>query len=204
MAYLNVFMKLFIGMIFPESMHEVVEKARTLALQEIQKYGVPLLDHFEIANRKGQELAKKEKVDADIVLLGTILMDLKLGKCMKEGKVEEHTRRSMVAALRIISSLPSEKQKKIINCIEAHHKQVPFLCKEAEVVANADCYRFLHPQGVFPYIKALDRRYKSFQDALLQVEKKMDEKWSILTLKDCRKELKPYYLSFKELLQKAK
>ncbi len=73
--------------------------------------------------------------------------------------------------------LTKEEQKKIINCVEAHHKGVKFNCVEAEICANADCYRFLHP--------------------------KMNEKHKILSLDICKKELEPYYQEFKKLFEKA-
>ena len=185
-------------------MKEIIQKAEEYALAEIEKYGTPIPEHFLLANKKGQEIAEKMKVDKDIVFLGTILMDLKLGECMKEGKLEEHVQRSSKAAKVILSALPKEKMERVINCIEAHHKKIPFLCKEAEVVANADCYRFLHPRGVFAYIKMLDKRYSELAKALTQLEYKMDEKWNVLTIDSCKEELELYYNQFKELIATAK
>ena len=39
----------------------------------------------------------------------------------------------------------------LINCVAAHHGAIPFDSLEAEIVANADCYRFIHPRGVMSF-----------------------------------------------------
>lgn len=187
-------------------MREIIQKARELALSETEKNGTPIKEHFELANSKGQELAEKLGKDKDIVLLGTILMDLKLGECFKEGKLPEHVKRSSEAAKTFLNQFKIDQKvkDKIINCIEAHHKEVPFSCKEAEICANADCYRFLHPRGVFAYFKLLGTRFSEFEKVMEVAEAKLEEKKKILSLDICKKELEPYYITFKTLFQEAK
>ena len=187
-------------------MKEIIEKAKKLALKEIEKNGLPIIEHFEITNQKGQELAEKSQGNKDIVLLGTMLMDLKLGECFKEGKLSEHVQKSSSEAKRFLKqfNIDEETKNKIINCIEAHHKEIPFSCKEAEICANADCYRFLHPRGIFAYFTILGDRFDEFSKVLDQVEYKMDEKERILTLDVCKKELEPYYKIFKDLIKEAR
>ena len=182
-------------------MQLIIEKARASALAEIKKYGTPHPSHFALSNEKGQMLAKKLHADKDIALLGTMLMDLKLGECLTEGKLGEHISRSSSAARELLKSFSLDKKKmeKIINCIEAHHGTIPFTCKEAEICANADCYRFLHPQGIFAYFTLLGKRYDTFEECLPQVKKKMDEKKGILTLEISKQELLPYYAQFMAL-----
>ncbi len=90
-------------------MKEIIEKAKEYALKEIELNGTPILEHFELSNKKGQELAEKLNADKDIVMLGTILMDLKLGECLKEGKLDEHIDRS------------SEASKEFLNQFDFHH-----------------------------------------------------------------------------------
>lgn len=187
-------------------MKEIIQKARELALSETEKNGTPIKEHFELANSKGQEIARKLKENKDIVLLGTILMDLKLGECLKEGKLSEHVKRSSEAAKIFLNQFKIDQKvkDKIINCIEAHHKEIPFSCKEAEICANADCYRFLHPRGVFAYFKLLGTRFSEFEKVMEAAEAKMEEKKKILSLDICKKELEPYYTTFKSLFQEAK
>jgi len=187
-------------------MKELIQKAREWALQEIEKNGSPSIIHFDLSNNKGQELAEKLDADKDLVMVGTILMDVKLGECIKEGKIPEHIERSAKATEEFLKDfdIDEETKKKIVNCAAAHHGTVDFICKEAEICANADCYRFIHPRGVLAYLKKLDKRLDNFENAVDQVKKKMDEKKGILTLNICKEELKPYYDAFEDLFNKAK
>lgn len=187
-------------------MKEIIEKAREWALEETAKNETPVLEHLNISNQKGQEIAEKLGVDKDIVMLGTLLMDIKLGECKKEGKIEEHTRRSAESTREFLTqfNLDDETVNRIVNCVEGHHGTVPWICKEAEVCANADCYRFITPRGVFAFMRLQGQRGNSTDKAIERVEAKLDEKWGILTLDVCKKELEPYYKMFKELLQKAR
>ena len=186
-------------------MKEMIEKARKWALEEIKTNGTPTIVHFHLANSKGQELAEKLGADKDIVMLGTILMDVKLGECFKEGKLEQHVDRSAEATKKFLEKFDIDKatKNKIINCVEAHHGG-KFICKEAEICANADCYRFLHPRGVFAYFELTGKRFNDISESLELAEKKLEEKHNILSLDICKKELEPYYKIFKELFEKAK
>lgn len=184
----------------------IIEKAKELALEEIDKTGLPNKEHWELSNQKGQELAIPfEDVDKDVVLLGTILMDLKLGECFHEKKLGEHCKRSSKAAKEFLLSYEIEQEimNKVLHCIEAHHKWIPFTCKEAEICANADCYRFLHPKGIFIYLTLLGKRVKEIDEAISQVKAKMHEKKNILTLDICKEELMPYYEQFSKLFDEC-
>ena len=187
-------------------MKEIIEKAKRWALEETKRYGTPILPHIELSNQKGQELARKLNVDKDLVMIGTLLMDIKLGQCFKEGKLSEHIERSAEATKKFLRqfNLVEETKKKIINCVEAHHGTTEFICKEAEICANADCYRFLHPKGMFNYFTLLGSRFDKFGDALELANKKLEEKHNILSLDVCKEELEPYYKMFKELFKKAR
>jgi len=187
-------------------MQDVIQKAKEYALKEIELYHAPKLEHFELSNKMGQELAIKLGANKDIVMLGTILMDLKLGECLKENKIPEHVQRSAEAAGKFLKqfNLSEDIYNKIINCIEAHHGNKEYICKEAEISANADCYRFLHPRGIFGYAVLLGNRDQDVNNCLDQLEKKMEEKHKILSLDICKEELEKYYLEFKEIINKAR
>ncbi|MBU0980969.1 MAG: hypothetical protein KJ709_09285 [Nanoarchaeota archaeon] len=187
-------------------MKKIIEKAREWALEEIKTNGVPPQGLFELSNEKGQELASKLKCDKDIVLLGTILMDIKLGECFKKGKIMEHVARSVAAADEFLKgfNLSDEAKKRILNCVEAHHGTKEYICKEAEICANADCYRFLHPKGIFIYFNILGKRLKDLSEIMEQVESKMDEKHNILSLDICKQELEGYYQQFKKMFESAR
>ena len=92
----------------------------------------------------------------------------------------------------------------IINCIESHHGKISFKFLEAEVCTNADCYKFLHPKGFLAYLSILGKRNLSFAETLNRMEGKLDEKYKILSLDICKKELEEYYKMFKKIIVEAR
>lgn len=185
---------------------DLIQESREYALAEIEQYGSPIPIHFYIAEEKAIELAEKLNADKIIVKTGIVLMDLKIGQAIQEKRVNEHVAMSVKASKEFLEkfNLDQETKNKIINCVEAHHKHVPFTCIEAEICANADCYRFIHPKGFFAYLHLLGKRNSSFEDALKQSEIKLDEKYNILSLDICKLELKEYYKILKKFIAEAK
>lgn len=185
---------------------DLIEESKKYALSEIEKYGTPIPVHFNIAEQKAVELAKKLKADETIIKVGVFLMDLKLGQAVKEKRLPEHVLMSVEASKIFLKkfNLDNKTKDKIINCIEAHHKNVKFKCLEAEICANADCYRFIHPRGFFAYLTLLGKRYDNFDDCLNQAEVKLDEKKKILSLDICKKELADYYKILKQFIADSK
>jgi len=184
-------------------MKVIIEKAKEFVEKETKKAVRRL---FHLANVKGQELAEKLDADKDIVMLGTLLMDVKLKQAMEENRLKDHVKMSLEAAKEFLKQfdLSEETKNKIYNCIEAHHGNVSFICIEAEICANADCYKFLHPKGVLQYIGIMMGRTDDFQEVIANVEKKLEEKHKILSLDICKEELEHYYKMFKELFEKAR
>jgi len=184
----------------------IIQEAKNLALKEIEKFGLPPQIFLEISEKKALELAKKLNADKTITLVGVYLMDVKIGEALAQNKYKEHVKMSVEATKNFLEKfdLDKETKEKIINCVEAHHGEVPFICKEAEICANADCYRFIHPRGFFAYLTLLGKRYANFDECLNQAEKKLDEKKNILSLDICEEELEKYYHQFKEFIKIAR
>jgi len=187
-------------------MQKIINQAKELAISEINRYGVPKIEHFILANEKGQQLAKSLEADKDIVLLGTILMDLKIGQCMKEGRLVEHIKDSSSAAQEFLKQfdLDDEVFKKIVACIESHHGVENYYCLEAEICANSDCYRFLSPEGFFHGLMIFGNRLPNFNEALTNLENKVEEKYNIISLDICRHEVEENYRIFKKLIKSAR
>jgi len=184
----------------------IVEEAEKFALEEIEKYGWPIREQFEIANSKGLQLARELNADSTIVQVGTRLMDIKLGQALEEGRIKEHVRMSVEAAKEFLKGFDIDERTKtkILNCVEAHHETVAFICKEAEIVANADCYRFLTPKGFLDALISYGKMGLDLKDALNRIEEKVEEKINIVSLDICRKELDKNYLQIKDFLKKAR
>ena len=185
---------------------DIIQEAKKYAISEKERFGTPSLTHFEIIEKKAIELAEKLNADKKIAQIGVYLMDLKLGQALKEDKLSEHVAMSVEAAKEFLEKfdINAEDKNKIINCVEAHHRGVPFKCIEAEICANADCYKFIHPKGFFSYLTLLGKRYSNFEDSLNQAEKKLDEKYQILSLDICKSELEDFYKTFKKLIKSAR
>ena len=183
---------------------DITQEARRLALKEIEEFGIPNLIQFEISEKKVIELCERLNADKTIALTGYYLMDLKLGEAFRLNKIKDHIKMSLDVAKPFLEKfgLDEETKKKIINCIEAHHGEVPFICKEAEICANADAYRFLHPKGFFTTLIFIGKDL-GFEKTLNLLNQKIDEKYKILSIDICKKELGKYYDQFKGLIKSA-
>lgn len=184
---------------------DIVQEARKYAVSEIEKHGLPNIVHFELSEKKALKLAEKLNANKMIVHVGVCLMDLKLGQAFKENRLTEHVKMSVEATKEFLNrfDIDDNSKEKIINCVEAHHGG-PYKCTEAEICANADCYRFIYPKGFFVYLTVLGRRFKDFLEALNAAEKKMDEKYDVLSLDICKNDLKKYYQTLKDFIKDSK
>jgi len=184
-------------------MKTIITAARKLALSK----KTPPKILFEISEKKALELCDKfKKADKNIVNIGICLMDIMLEEALAANKVSEHVKMGIEATKKFLNKydISQEYKDKVINCIEAHHGAVEFKCTEAEICANADCYRFIHPRGFFYYLTILGERKQEFSKVLDQAEYKLDEKKNILSLQYCKDELDEYYNSLKKFINDAR
>ena len=188
------------------NINEVALAADQAARQEIEKYGLPSLFHYDLSMEKAVYLAKKTNANEALVRIGLALMDIKLGQAFSEKRGPAHVAMSVEYAKDFLSkyNLSEEEVAIIINCVEAHHGKIPFSSIEAEVCANADCYRFMHPKGVLYYLTTLAKRGGDFSAQLTQLEAKYDEKASILSLPAAKKELDAYGKAIKSIIAASK
>ena len=186
-------------------MEDIIKKAEEYALSEIEKYGLPSILNFNTSNKKAEELAKKFDVDENIVKIGIRLIDIKLGEAAKQGKINEHVKMSTDAAEKFLSqfNIPQETKIKIFKCVAGHHSTFWDL-KEAEICANADCYRFLLVKNWLVFLHSLGERGDEFEKSLKYAKEKAEEKWNILSLEICKKELTSHYKIIREIINKAK
>ncbi len=189
-----------------EKFKDIIKEVREYAISEIEKYSLPPLILFEIAEKNAIRLSKKFDADLNIIKIGVYLMDLKLGQAIKENKELQHINISVKSAKEFLDKFEIDRlsKEKIINCIEAHHKDIQFKFIEAEICANADCYKFLHPKGFLAYLTILGKRGLSFNEILNRAEEKLDEKHNILSLEICKKELNKYYGDLKKYIKEAR
>lgn len=183
-----------------------INQVSKLAQQEIDQYHAPSQLHYDLAIAKGKELARLLNHKEDLVTLGTILMDIKLGEAFSLGKLDQHVKMSLDYAKQICESNPdlsSEERAIIYNSVASHHGAIPHSSIESEIVTNADCYRFIHPTGVTWWNAALGTRTSNFQEIIGQLNSKLQEKWKLVSLPVVKKELEPYYLQYSKLFEVA-
>lgn len=182
----------------------VVEETRKFAMEMADRYGVPSFQHTEFVTMKGKELAKKLHADEKLVVVSCYLIDIALGKALKEGRQHEHVKMGVETAKQFLAKFNLGKgyEKKILNAISAHHGQVKHTCIESEIVKNADNYRFLDPRGVmislFYHPKDSD-----FKQTIEILKQKLEEKHNLVTLDICKKEMDGNYKIIKQFLDKA-
>ena len=181
---------------------ELSIKCDEYARKEIERYGLPTIRHYELSMSAGIKLASSLGADVELVKSGISLMDIKLGQCAKEGCQAQHVEASFDYAKELLSewNVDEETKEILLNCVSAHHAKIPYKTLEAEIVANADCYRFLHPRGVMSFHATVVKRGNEHDAALAAVKAKLEEKKNILSLDIAKKDLQKYYDMFEEIL----
>jgi hypothetical protein len=185
-------------------MKSFLKQARKLAYDEVEKTGMPVKLHVDLACEVGKRLAKELGANVDIVEAGTLLMDCLIGKAIKEGKLSDHVQMSLDRANELLeqSSLSKEKVENIRHCISEHHGADKFYSLESKICCNADCYRFTSVKGFSYAIRYL--RDMSFPDLVALLSKKVDEKWGLLSLDVCKGELTDQHEVLEKLLSELK
>jgi len=170
---------------------------------ELAKETVPMPEILDFSLEMGIKLADIYSADKEIIKIAMALMDLKIKDAKEKGDITLYTNLAVEFTKDYIKDydLSNEDFEKIINCIEAHHGTIPYKCIEAEIVANADCYIFIHPKGVFAYKSLLEKRGIAFNEQFRQLNFKLQEKYKLLSLEEAKDELEKYYLIFAGLYE---
>jgi len=179
---------------------KLINLAKDFVYKDIEEYHTPSKFHVDYSIEKGQWLAKKLKADKNIVFLGTLLMDCKLGQAFKEGRLKDHVDISLKKSKQILSAdkdITSRESVIVLECVKKHHGSLKFDSLEAEICCNADCYKFASVKGVIGGIANF--RQMTVDDIVKLYSAKADEKWQALTLDICKKELEPEYKAIKNL-----
>lgn len=185
-------------------MNKLVGAAKKLALDEFKRTGMPLEPHIALSHKKGKELAKQLKANTQIVEIGTYLMDCMIGQALKEERLKDHVKMSLKRTDKLLQKhrVDDSVKENIRHCVKEHHGVKKFYSLESEICCNADCYRFISIRGfsfAFRYLREIP-----FEDLINLLENKVNEKWKVLTLGVCKKELEPQYKIIKEFLKNLK
>ena len=169
---------------------DLVEESKKLMKQAILKNDAPSWLLTELVVEKGKELANKYDADEELIITSLYLAHTVFSKGLKDEIQQQHTKLSSEMAKKYLDKweVPEEKQKIIINAIKAHHGKIPTESKEAEIVKNAECYKFITVKGCLILLHDLGRRGHSFEEALDYMFYKLGQKLGYLTLDECKKD----------------
>lgn len=181
-----------------------LETVRNFAYAEVERTGMPLREHVDLATEVGKKLARKLNANVDIVEIGTYLMDCMIGQALKKGRLQDHVQMSLDKTNELLrnSELSEEAKENIRHCVSEHHGAKKFFSPESEICCNADCYRFTSVKGFMYAVKFM--REMPFLDLVKLLENKVEEKWGLVSLDVCRKELEPEHDILIKLLSKLK
>ncbi len=189
------------------NIEELIEKAYNFNRGEIRKYNPDMEFLDDISWDAGIKLAKEYGADENIVKVALSMMDSKLPEAAHLGIGKQHVLMSVDATkelLKDVECLTEKDKENIIRCVEEHHGVEKYYSIEAEIVANADCYRFVSPKGVLFYASMLGRKFHDFNKELEQLNFKLKEKHNTISLPLVKEELEPYYQFFQKAINEAK
>lgn len=185
----------------------LIEKVDKLNRDEIRKYNPDTEFLYDVALNAGIKLAKEYGANENIVKISMALMDLKLPEASHRSIVKQHIPMALEVAnemFKDIDCLSEYNKENIIKCVEQHHGIEKYFSIESEIVANADCYKFVHPKGTLYYSSLLGRRFHDFNKELDQLEFKLNEKYNIISLPLVKEELDSYYTNLQKSITEAR
>ena len=144
----------------------------------------------ELAVKKGKELAARHRADSRLVVAALYLAHTVFDETPRSETQRDHVRLSAAfAEQRLIEwDVPARERAIILNAIRAHHAKEPMQSKEAEVVRNAECFKFLSVDAASAFLDDLARRGMSRADAVAYFREKIAQKRALLTFEECMRE----------------
>ncbi len=184
-------------------MKDIVKLSEELMRKQTQVNKAPAWLLTELAIKKGKELSKKHDVDERLVLTSLYLAHTIFSLVWQGNIQENHPELSSEFVKKYLDewSVDKNKQEIILNAIEAHHNKVPTKSKIAEVVKNAECFKFVTVEGSLIWLHELGIRQIPFKEAVDKVIQKMEQKKSLLTFDDCIQEAEKNCNKILELLK---
>lgn len=169
-------------------MENIIELSRELMIKQTQINKAPAWLLTELAVKKWEELCRIFNVDEKLVLTSLYLAHTIFNPIWNWDIQKNHPELSAEFAKKYLNkwNVSKSEQDIIINSIEAHHNKVPTKSQIAEIVKNAECFKFVTVEGSLIWLHELWLRQVPFNEAVDKVIKKMEQKKSLLTLENCK------------------
>ena len=186
-------------------MKNIVYKARSLMKSQTEKNKAPAWLLTEIAIKKWKELSDKYDVNKNLVLISLYLAHTVFDPIWKWRIQKNHPNLSAKFSEEYLDKWWVNKKDKeiILNSIMAHHNKIEWKTKIAEVVKNAEWFKFLTLEWVLIFLHELWIRWVSYNEAVEKVLAKMEQKRILLTLDDCINEAKKNCKEIEKLFIKS-
>lgn len=168
----------------------IVELSRDLMRNQTQINKAPAWRLTQLAISKGRELTEKYHEDERLILTSLYLAHTVFSPIWGGEIQQNHTTLSAEFSKKYLDEwrVPEKEQKIILNSIQAHHNGIKTETKIAEIVKNAECFKFVTVEGALIYLHEWGRRQVDYEEARDKVLQKMEQKRKLLTLEECIKE----------------
>ncbi len=179
---------------------DIVTLSKELMYKQTQKNKAPAWMLTELAVEKGDRLSKKYDVDERLVLTSLYLAHTVFSSVWNGDVQRNHPKLSSEFAKCYLEewNVDKDDQEIILNAIEAHHNAVPTKTKVAEVVKNAECFKFVTVEGSLIMLHMFGLRGLSFTESVNKVMQKI----KLLTLSDCVSEAKENCRKIEKIFKK--
>ena len=166
---------------------DIVNLSRELMLKRIEINKAPAWLLTKIAIEKGRELSQKYHVDERLILTSLYLAHTVFSPIWKGEIQKNHPQLSAEFVKSYLGkwNVNNKDQETILNAILAHHNHVQAKSKVAEIVKNAEGFKFLTVRGSLIFLHELGKRGVPYNKAKEMVIEKMYQKRGLLTLSDC-------------------
>lgn len=144
----------------------------------------------QLAILKGKELAQQYNENEKLILTSLYLAHTVFSPIWGGEIQQKHFILSAEFSKKYLEEwkVPEEEQKVILNSIQAHHGGMKAETKIAEIVKNAECFKFVSVEGALIYLHEWGKRQVDYEEARDKVLQKMEQKRKLLTLEECIQE----------------
>lgn len=168
---------------------DIINLSKELMWEQTQKNKAPAWQLTKMAVKKGRELSLRYGVDERPVLVSLYLSHTVFSSIWKGDIQKNHPKLSAEFSKNYLEKwgVGEAEQKIILEAIVSHHSK-SYKSKIAEIVKNAECFKFVTVEGSLIWLHELGLRKVPFEEAVDKVIQKMEQKRSLLTFDECIKE----------------
>lgn len=165
-----------------------------------------VLNHLMEEKLKELEAQYKDQIDRTVLWIGSLIADLFIYEAKESGDITKHVPMALEYVKQVIkdNKIPTAQAEIILEIIATHHGgEQKFL--ESKLYKNADCFKFLLPEGVFHIFSAFYKNdLTSLKEAMEHTIFKIDEKYKLVDLNNQLKaEAKELYDHWQGLFSKT-